>query len=604
MATSTFQHRDGLLLRTFLVLGCFVAAVAVYFVDLGGSSIWDANEAFYVETPREMIERGDYISPTFNYEPRLNKPVLSYWIVAGFYHLFGVSVGVQRLPIAIGGVVLIAVAFVLARAAWPSANFQFPVRNYQISPRPLHISWNSEVVGVTVGVGRWKLGVHTIAGLCAALGLAVSPRLMMFARRIFIDIYASMFAALTLMFFALSERYPERRRLFLILMYVSTGLGVLTKGPVFALLPGLVFALYLVVHREVHRVRDMLVPAGVVIVLAIVFPWYVALYQRDGWTYIEAFVFGENFARYTAGLGVNAVRGPLFYLPVVVSDSFPLSLLLFAAAANWFADRRAPSNDLHDPALRVRTLLWLWVLTIVVFFSISAAKQDLYIFPVVPAVAALGGIALVRGLVRGEHARAVRVSIALAGLALIVVGGGILYLFTGADAVYAVRGAMRLGAIGAIGGTATIALAALRQPGNAMLALTASLAAMNWTFVTRVLPSFEAYKPVPAVARVLEARLQKDDVVATYNVALPSLVYYLRRHVEMAYDPAPIRAFLESPETTAYVVLSRMDYDYIQQITSARTCIVSTHPTFDVKLRNILARDPLPDVLVIANRCP
>ena len=79
------------------------AAIVPYFVGLGGSSIWDANEAFYVETPREMMERGDYISPTFNYQPRLNKPVLSYWIVAGFYKVFGVSVGVQRMPIALGG---------------------------------------------------------------------------------------------------------------------------------------------------------------------------------------------------------------------------------------------------------------------------------------------------------------------------------------------------------------------------------------------------------------------------------------------------------------------------------------------------------------------
>ena len=43
----------------------------------------------------------------------------------------------------------------------------------------------------------------------------------MFSRRIFIDIYISMFMALTLLFFALSERYPQRRRLFLVLMYVA-----------------------------------------------------------------------------------------------------------------------------------------------------------------------------------------------------------------------------------------------------------------------------------------------------------------------------------------------------------------------------------------------
>ena len=59
----------------------------------------------------------------------------------------------------------------------------------------------------------------------------MSPRLLMFSRRIFIDIYISMFMALTLLFFALAERYPARRRLFLVLMYVCVGLGVLTKGP-------------------------------------------------------------------------------------------------------------------------------------------------------------------------------------------------------------------------------------------------------------------------------------------------------------------------------------------------------------------------------------
>ena len=79
-------------------------------------SIWDANEAFYVETPREMMAAHDYINPSFNYLPRFNKPVLSYWIVAAFYKVFGVSVGVQRLPIALGALVIIGCAFVLGAA--------------------------------------------------------------------------------------------------------------------------------------------------------------------------------------------------------------------------------------------------------------------------------------------------------------------------------------------------------------------------------------------------------------------------------------------------------------------------------------------------------
>ena len=101
--------------RSTILAVLLALAVVPYFVALGSSAIWDANEAFYVETPREMIERGDYINPTFNYQPRFNKPVLSYWIVAAFYHVFGVSVGVAALAIALGAMVIIA----LRRGARP-----------------------------------------------------------------------------------------------------------------------------------------------------------------------------------------------------------------------------------------------------------------------------------------------------------------------------------------------------------------------------------------------------------------------------------------------------------------------------------------------------
>ena len=82
--------------QRLLLSGLLAAALSLFFVDLGGSSIWDANEAYYVETPREMLESGDYLNPSFNYEPRFNKPVLSYWIVAALYHVFGVSVTIER----------------------------------------------------------------------------------------------------------------------------------------------------------------------------------------------------------------------------------------------------------------------------------------------------------------------------------------------------------------------------------------------------------------------------------------------------------------------------------------------------------------------------
>jgi 4-amino-4-deoxy-L-arabinose transferase-like glycosyltransferase len=556
-------------MRTRLILPLLlVLAVCPYFIDLDGSAIWDANEAFYVETPREMIERGDYVFPTFNYEPRVNKPVLSYWIVAGFYHLFGISPGVQRIPIAIGGLVLIAVAFVLARAAAPP--------------------------GLAAAASWW-----------AALGLAIAPRLLVFARRIFIDIYITMFMALTLMFFALSERYPERRRLCLALMYASVGLGVLTKGPIAILLPGLAFAIYLVAHREVGRIRDMMLPLGTIVVLAIVVPWYAALYQHSGWGPIKSFLLTENGERFFAGAGVNADhRGVWFYIPVVFSDSFPWSFLLIPAAAMWFRDRgRVPA----DGSFRIRSLLWIWLLVIVGFFSLSAGKQDLYIFPIVPAVAALAGIAIARVLAAAPQTAGrtgMRPAVGAIGGFLLVIGAGFFALFHGPFAVYVLDGSASIGIVAVVAGAVVILLAARDRIGQALTAVAAAMIVASWIFVVRVLPSFEAYKPAPALARALQQHAQPNDRIVTYNVALPSLVYYLRRHIDVFYEHDPVLALLDSRQPL-YLMMTSDDYDrIIKPATSASLCRVASQPTFDVKLRNVLSRVRLPEVLLLTNKCP
>ena len=170
---------------------------------------------------------------------------------------------------------------------------------------------------------------------------------------------------LVLLFFALSERYPARRRAFLFAMYVSVGLGVLAKGPVAALLPAMVFAAYLLAYRELGRIREMMSPAGTLIALAIAAPWYAAVYADSGWTHIAGFFIGENLERYTSLVGPQS-RGPFFYLPVVITDSLPWSLFLPAVLACWIADRR---ERWMEPDMRVRTLLLLWIAVIVSFFT-------------------------------------------------------------------------------------------------------------------------------------------------------------------------------------------------------------------------------------------
>src|SRR5262249_27738510 len=251
-----------------VLLACLILASVPYVLRLGASSVWDANEAFYTETPREMLESGDYVNPSFNYQPRFNKPPLSYWIVPASYSVLGVSETSERLVIALAALAMVATAFCL---------------------------------------GRLLSGVD--AGLYAAIGLAIAPRFLMFSRRIMIDVYMAMFMALALMFFALAEVHPERRRRYLIPMYAAIGLGVLTKGPVAAALPALAFSVYLLLHTEWRdlwaRLRELMVPLGVLIIIAIVLPWYAAILAEDGWQYIATFVLKDNLSRYT-----QSVWGP------------------------------------------------------------------------------------------------------------------------------------------------------------------------------------------------------------------------------------------------------------------------------------------------------
>ena len=547
--------------RMLLVL--LALAGLAYLFDLGGSSIWDANEAYYVETPREMLESGDYVNPAFNYEPRFNKPVLSYWIVAALYHVFGVSVGVQRVAIAAGALIMIAAALLLARAA----------------------------------------SLHPWAPLLAALGLAANPRFFMFARRILVDVLLAALMTLILLCFALAERYPAHRKPLLLAMYVCVGLGLLAKGPVAALLPAIVFTIYLLAYGEIGRIREMMIPTGALIALAIAVPWYVAVYADSGWTHITGFFIGENLDRLTSLVGTQS-RGPFFYLPVVITDSLPWSLFLPAVLACWIADRR---ERWLEPDMRVRTLLLLWIAVIVSFFSFSQTKQDLYIFPIVAAIAALGGDVIARALSErapggaARGGRALPSTLLAASLILTAAGALVLYVF-GQGGSYTLDGSRLAGVLAIAGGVLLAVAVVRRRMAAAVTVLLAVLVAFNWTLVLRVLPSFEQYKPVPAFSHAILPRLRDGDLVVHYDVALPSMVFYLRRHIDVLFDrDAFVRTMRSAPE--AFAVLPEHRYEELGDELGRPTCVLARRPTADVKLREILSFQPPPAVVLIGTRC-
>ena len=533
--------RPGLLL---------LLAIPVFFLALGANSIWDANEAFYVETPRQMVASGDYINPSFNGEPRLNKPVLTYWVVAGFYQAFGVSVAVERVAIAIGALGILLGAYLIGRAARSPAT-----------------------------------------GVIAALLMASAPRFVFFSRRIAIDIYITLFLTLALACFVMAERSPQHRRRYLLLMYAAIGLGVVTKGPIALAIPALAGLAWLVSEKRLGDLRKLMLPSGALIVLAIVLPWYAALYAQHGWEPIRFFFLDENLGRYATAFTTS--RSPFFFLFVLFGDILlpwaPLIVIPMLSA--W---RRGATDD---PAAPIRRLLWWWVAIIVIIFSISASKEDLYILPAIPAAAALVADLLVRSGLGADH-RGVRG--VMAGIAVMAVAIGVLVAVLFSDGHYALVGALAVAGILTTSGVAAGVLLWRGRHAAAFATLAAGFIAFNYLFVLRVLPDVERLKPVPRLARTLTARASPSAVVGSFNTNVPSLVFYTDRRIIPLTDLDQAVRFL-GDHAEAWIVLGPGEWQDLHARVPA-TCIAERAPQFLAKGSDILRRSPPPDVLLVT-RC-
>ena len=541
-----------------ILIGLLALAICPYFIGLSASSLWDSNESFYAETPRRMLETGDWLSPSFNYQPRFNKPPLSYWIVALHYRVFGVSEAVERIPIVLGAMVMIAVAFFLGRV------------------------------------------LHSVeAGLISAIVLAISPRFLMFSRRIAIDVFLSAFMGLTLLFFVLAEVRPERRRLFLTLMYVSAGLATLTKGPVALLLPTIIFLVYLTVTRNLDQIRRSMLFTGILIVGVIVIPWYVAVYFEHGGNYISSFLLEDNFSRFTEPVW-GPSRGPFFYIGVILGDLLPLSLFLLPAI--WWVISSARGKS------RPRTTILLtWILVIIVFFSLSRSKEDLYILPVFPAAAALIGIYLSRLLSseevtqRSTHQSIARVVWFIPPLLLLASGVGLTVLSLRPVELATVNGLKAAGLILSFSGLLAIGLLFGRRRLSAVVSTVAGLIVLNWVFVIAILPDVERFKPVKQFSEVIQDQASPDSVVGYYRFASPSMVFYLKRPIVEYYETDQVKTAFESGRDVYFIMLES-DYLNLRDSLNASSHILARGPVLQVKLNRIFQNTPVPQVLLVSNR--
>jgi 4-amino-4-deoxy-L-arabinose transferase-like glycosyltransferase len=76
-----------------------VVALALVIAPLLASApLFDPDEGLHAAIAQEMVQRGDYVTPTFRGEPFLDKPILFFWAEAASLRVFGHNAAAVRIP--------------------------------------------------------------------------------------------------------------------------------------------------------------------------------------------------------------------------------------------------------------------------------------------------------------------------------------------------------------------------------------------------------------------------------------------------------------------------------------------------------------------------
>ncbi|HSR53312.1 MAG TPA: glycosyltransferase family 39 protein [Acidobacteriota bacterium] len=522
-----------------------------FFLALGDSSIWDANEAFYVQTPQEMLQRGEWIVPYFNGEPRLNKPPLAYWLVLIPYKVFGVSILAERIVMA-----LLAAGSVLIVYALGSRLFN-----------PLAALWGTGV-------------------------FATSFRFLILSRRLLIDVLL-LFCVLAALWFFVRWVESGRKKDFLTLC-VFMGLGMLAKGPV-ALIPVAIFGLYLLLSRRLDDLRQAPWLRGALVFASISASWFVLLAWQEGWQPVIDFFLTENLGRFSH-VDFGPDRGPFYYVGVFLTEFAPWSFLFpFALLAAWRGRSSAapgdsgiplrmtergpsagsdPDGSPGIPACRPYLLLGLWAAFYFVVFSLSHNKQEYYILPVYPATALMVGVFIREGLDWPSR----------------ILGAIPPLLAAGAFGILA--WSILLGDELALGMVPSLLLAAasfLLLTGRGRWAVLAMSAFYSVAF-TAYLEPLERYKPVRPLCRAIQQQAQGqppfDYQAGYYRLTSPSMAYYLDHPVLEIYDPHEALRYF-SAQHPVFLIMQEGDFHTLQRMSGNRLEIVDVKPKLYTTARNL-----------------
>lgn len=100
-------------LRHALFVSLIALAALLHIGTAGWGDVYNETDGQYAGAGREMIESKQWLLPTNDGVPRMQKPPLLYWLIVASYKVCGVNAAAARLPIALAVVATTALTFLI-----------------------------------------------------------------------------------------------------------------------------------------------------------------------------------------------------------------------------------------------------------------------------------------------------------------------------------------------------------------------------------------------------------------------------------------------------------------------------------------------------------
>ena len=479
--------------RPYLLLG--LLCLLLYVPGIASIPPLDRDEARFVQATRQMLETGDFLRIRFQDEARNRKPAGIYWLqaaaVAAFSNPESTAIWPYRLPSLAGAAAAVLLTFAVGcglspvndasrRSAFAGAVL---LAGMLVLAAEAHIAKTDAILLATVVAAQGMLGLAYVRARADR-----SPKLWIAA-----------------------------------VFWIAEAAAILLKGPPAPMLAIVTAAALSIADRDARWLRGLRPIAGIVLVVAILAPWLIAIQGATGGRFLADSLGRDLFAKL---VGAQESHGapPFSYLALSILTLGPVSLFLVPALGRTGRRRQTPAER----------FLLAWIVPAWILLELVPTKLPHYALPLYPAIALAAGAALAEFTPLPRTGWAARIDIAgrcLWTIATLTLAAALIVL--------PIRFGAGVSVSGVIGAALMVVIAAFllyRPPNLAALPLTAALSlAFVGIAAAGVLPGLDRlWLSRSAAALIATHPPPAGTPLVAVGYSEPSLVFLLGTDLRLA----------------------------------------------------------------------